>query len=110
VKLSEITSLGHFCTQIPWARQQESPQPRAVSYTWRFGGQGSSVLASNTAMVIRRVIECLHEPICTSFQFSEGVWGSPVSVARAVATSVSVARTYVVVALPVSPALSVWPA
>jgi hypothetical protein len=44
-----------------------------------------------------------------SFWFREGV-GSPVSAARAVATSVSVARTYVVVALPVSPAPSVCPA
>ena len=37
-------------------------------------------------------------------------WGSPVSAARAVATSVSVARTYVDVAVPVSPAPSVCPA
>ena len=37
-------------------------------------------------------------------------WGSPVSAASAAATSVSVARTYVDVALPVSPPPSVWPA
>ena len=35
---------------------------------------------------------------------------SPVSAARAVATSVRVARTYVDVAVPVSPPPSVWPA